>query len=71
MHTLEAPKVSSLEKISWFFRGKRFQDSSWSWVVCISAAVCNAVNLGLALSFGVLFPELMKYFDETRERTGQ
>ena len=65
MHTLEAPKVSFHEKISWFFRGKR------SWVVCISAAVCNAVNLGFALSFGVLFPELMKYFDETRERTGQ
>ena len=61
----------SLGKISWFFSGKRFQDSSWSWVVCISASVCNAVNLGFALSFGVLFPELMANFDETRERTGQ
>ena len=60
----------NLGKISWFFRSNRSQDSSWSWVVCISAAVCNAVNLGFALSFGVLFPVLMDYFDETRERTG-
>ena len=53
-----------------FFRCKRFQDSSWSWVVCISVAVCNAIILGFALSFGVMFPELMKYFNTTRERTG-
>jgi len=56
-------------KMSWLFRGKRFKDSSFSWVVCVCSAVCNAVNLGFALSFGVLFPELMEYFDETRERT--
>ena len=57
-------------KISWLFRGKRFKDSSFSWVACVCSAVCNAVNLGFALSFGVLFPELMEYFGETRERTG-
>jgi len=53
-------------KISWFFTGKRFKDSSWSWIVCVSEAVCNSVNLGMALSFGVLFPVLMEYFNETR-----
>ena len=57
-------------KIKRLFKGKRYKDSSFSWVVCISSAVCNAINLGFALSFGVLFPELMTYFDETRERTG-
>ena len=57
-------------KISWFFTGNRFKDSSWSWIVCVSAAVCNSVNFGMTLSFGVLFPVLMDYFDETRERTG-
>ena len=57
-------------KVSWFFTGKRFKDSWWSWIVCVSAAICNAVNLGMTLSFGVLFPVLMDYFDETRERTG-
>ena len=53
-----------------FFTRKRFKDSSWSWIVCISAAACHSVNLGMALSFGVLFPVLMDFFDETRERTG-
>ena len=57
-------------KVSWFFTGKRFKDSSWSWIVCVSAAVCHSVNLGVALSFGVVFPVLMDFFDETRERTG-
>ena len=60
----------AFKKLKRSFRGKRFQDSSWSWVVCISAAVCNAINLGFTLSFGVLFPELMRHFNATRERTG-
>lgn len=55
--------------ILWLFKGTRFLDSSWSWVVCVSAAVCSSVNVGFTLSFGVLLPELMAYFDETRERT--
>ncbi|XP_068729970.1 monocarboxylate transporter 8-like [Montipora capricornis] len=58
-----------LSSVVWLFKGTRFLDSSWSWVVCVSAAVCNAVNLGFTLSFGVLFRELMSYFDEARERT--
>ena len=53
------------------FRNKHHQDSTWSWVVCISAAICNAINLGFVLSFGVLFPVLLDYFNETRERTGE
>jgi len=62
--------MQCFRKASWFFTGKRSKDSSWSWIVCVSAAICNAVNFGMALSFGVLFPVLMEYFDETRERTG-
>ena len=61
---------NAFEKLKRFFSGKRFQDSSWSWIVCISAAVCNAINLGFTLSFGVLFPELMRHFNATRARTG-
>ena len=61
---------NAFEKLKRFFSGKRFQDSSWSWIVCISAAVCNAINLGFTLSFGVLFPELMRHFNATRGRTG-
>ena len=40
-------------------------------VVCISAAICNALNLSFVLSFGVLFPKLLDYFKETRERTDE
>lgn len=64
----KSPSVMQ-RSLSCFFRGRHSQDSSWSWVVCISAAVCNAINIGFGLSFGVLFPELMSSFDETIERT--
>ena len=60
-----------LGKLCWFFRGKHNPDSRWSWVVCISSAVCGAINTGFVLSFGVLFPELMEHFDESRETTGK
>ena len=60
-----------LAKLWMCLRNKHHQDSAWSWVVCISAAICNALNLGFVLSFGVLFPVLLDYFNETRERTGE
>ena len=50
-----------LEKLWWCLRSNRKQDSMWSWVVCFSAAICNALNLGFVLSFGVLFPLLLGY----------
>ena len=60
-----------LEKLWWCLRSNRKQDSMWSWVVCFSAAICNSLNLGFVLSFGVLFPVLLDYFNETKERTGE
>ena len=60
-----------LGKEWWCLRSNRKQDSTWAWVVCISAAICNALNLGFVLSFGVLFPVLLDYFKETKERTGE
>ena len=39
--------------------------------VFFSSAICNALNLGFVLSFGVLFPVLLGYFNETKERTGE
>ena len=50
-----------LEKLWWCLWSNRKQDSMWSWVVCFSAAICNALNLGFVLSFGVLFPLLLGY----------
>ena len=60
-----------LGKLCWFFRGKHHSDCCWSWVVCISSAICGAINTGFVLSFGVLFPQLMEHFDELREKTGE
>ena len=60
-----------LGKLYWFFRGKHHSDSLWSWVVCISSAICCAPNTGFVLIFGVLFPELMVHFDVTTETTGE
>ena len=67
---LERDHEVPLGKIRSLFCGKRYKDTLYSWVVCILSAVCKAVNLGFALSFGVLFPELIDYFEETRERAG-
>ncbi|XP_029202813.2 monocarboxylate transporter 10-like [Acropora muricata] len=58
-----------LNNMVWLFNGSRSLDSSWSWVVCFSAAVSTSIYLGFTLSFGVLFPELISYFNETIERT--
>ena len=46
-------------------------DSCWSWVVCICAALSQAMTMGFLFSFGVLFPVFMEYFRETREKTGE
>ena len=45
-------------------------DSRWSWLVCVCATVMIALMFGISLNFGVLFPVLMDYFQESRERTG-
>ncbi|KAJ7377373.1 hypothetical protein OS493_029733 [Desmophyllum pertusum] len=52
---------------------KRLQhhpDSVYSWVVSICASMCQALNLGFSVSYGVLLPELMKQFsEEDRQKT--
>ena len=45
-------------------------DSPWSWLVCFCATVMIALMFGISLNFGVLFPVLMDYFQESREKTG-
>ena len=60
---------NAFKKLKRFFSGKRIQDTPWSRVVCISAAVSDAISLSFTLSFGVLFPELMRHLNATRERT--
>ena len=50
---------------------KHRSDSFFSWFISVCSLVCQALNLGFALSFGVLLPELMKEFGESRQKTGK
>ena len=52
-------------------RSRKEADSPFSWLVCFCAFFIIALTLGTALNFGILFPVLMDYFHETRERTGK
>lgn len=51
-------------------RTRHRPDSLWSWFVCFCASVSGAVHLGFSISFGVLLPELMNEFKESRQNTG-
>ena len=51
-------------------RSCRQQDSRWSYLVCASATFCYAVIMGIVLSFGVLFPAIIKRFDSSRQKAG-
>lgn len=59
--------LSRLEKC----RCRKELDSTWSWLVCFSAVFIIVLTLGISLNFGVLFPVLMDYFQESRERVGK
>ena len=47
------------------------RDGKWSWFVCFSAALSWFAAMGFVFSFGVFFPVFVKYFQETREKTGK
>ena len=52
-------------------RCRKDLDSPWSWLVCFCATFIIALTLGISFNFGVLFPVLMDYFQESRERIGK
>ena len=52
-------------------RLKHPPDSLCSWFVSMCASVCQSLNLGFSISFGVLLPELMGEFREGRAKTGK
>ena len=60
-----------LGDISFSTVSRKEVDSPWSWLVCICASIIVALFFGFSLSFGVMFPVLMEYFQTTRERTGK
>ncbi|PFX26191.1 monocarboxylate transporter 11-like [Stylophora pistillata] len=45
------------------------QDSIWSWFICFCTTICMVLSVGFTFALGVLFPVLMNYFDENREKT--
>lgn len=46
-------------------------DSLFSWLVCVCASLCQGLDLGFAVSYGVLLPEVMDEFGESRQKTGE
>ena len=52
-------------------RPYRQQDSAYSWLVCISGLLANALTLGVSYSYGVLFPVLLKEFQQGKAKTGK
>ena len=56
---------------SWSNLCRKEVDSPWSWIVCCCATIIVGLFFGMTLNFGILFPVLMNYFQETRERTGK
>ena len=44
-------------------------DGGWGWMVVVGSFVCYFIADGWAYSFGVLFTELLEYFDEGKGKT--
>ena len=38
-------------------------DGGWGWVICLASFMCNLITDGIAYSFGILLPELVKHYD--------
>jgi hypothetical protein len=43
-------------------------DHGWAWVISLSCASINGITFGLFRSYGVLFYELIKHYNLTREQ---
>lgn len=45
-------------------------DTGWCWILCLLAALCNALHFGVSLSFGVVLPCLLEQFKQSIDITG-
>ena len=72
MRKIHEPNKSAVSLLTEENRGmcRKETDGPWSWLVCFCATVMIALMFGISLNFGVLFPVLMDYFQESREKTG-
>ncbi|XP_076285953.1 monocarboxylate transporter 9 isoform X1 [Lasioglossum baleicum] len=44
-------------------------DGGWGWVVVVAAFIINLIGDGVTFSFGVIYVEFLKYFDEGKFKT--
>ena len=63
--------VTVTTKMCWGNLSSYKQDSLWSWFICFCTTICMILSVGFTFALGVLFPVLMNYFDENREKTGE
>ena len=40
-------------------------DGGWGWVVCFGSFMLQALTIGITYTFGIIFVELLEYFDTT------
>ena len=50
---------------------RRQQDSAYSWLVCVSGLLASVTIIGVLYSYGILFPVLLKQFQQGRAKTGE
>ena len=62
-------KENTEDKCATNFRTRDQQDSQWSWVVCFACFVAHVVFDGIYLSVGIVFVELLEYFDRSKRDT--
>lgn len=43
-------------------------DGGWGWVIVASSLMCNIIVDGIGYSFGILLPEFVTFFDESRSK---
>ena len=47
----------------------RAPDGGWGWVVCFGAFMLQALTLGVTYTFGILFVELLDFFESGQAET--
>ena len=49
--------------------GRQPPDGGWAWVVVISSFILIVLTVGITFSFGVIFVDLLDYFEESQSTT--
>lgn len=44
-------------------------DSQYSWIILLASFLTNVIVDGVCFAFGIFYPELLEYFNESRAKT--